>query len=572
MNKNKDSNVFRYRIGNEGNKLGIQYDYNQHIAQDRVGFLESKYDNLLLEAEELKKMLVSELSNEKELLVKELSHSKIEEEFNHQHFLNYDKMVTNLETHNQKLEKQLINQSNSLIQLKKSIKLQHDYIKDIKYRIERLNRLITIDEKRLASTSSYSKAIESLIITISKRQRKLEELHYLLKFEDKKLYLLETKIKFELAFSKKEQEILRNSQLENNELITKCREKRDSFDSKYNEIYKKRDVLLQNQKHTNQKIEQLSLEFDVLESDLAKEEVYLVITDDLPKGLSDEEASSMRIWNNLFNENQNISIATTQLNTNLPGTIKEYKRKGWLPQHVSVYNLYNDLLVLDEKTIHTTALSLSNRRQMLEDFYVMEKNNTKYYYDSVEDITLLNYQNDDLDCYNFIDGLVKYIEIYDQDRLLMDGKISNDQIEYQRYYDNLGKAVLSFRYKDARLQLITYKNNCFYSEQEFLVYWLTNVVEPNAILNIIVDQYSMLLGYIDMLSEKGINLVPLIQDEEHLKEVRDLLKLNNFNEIFVTDSYLLNQISDDIPKNCIVHVLESNHENDESRISIMIDR
>lgn len=525
--------------------------------QTKINSLEEEYKEITLKQDMIQETIVYELYKEKKDLVQELSSIQLESEFLNQNNKYYTKLLKTLDKQNITFKKEV---SEHVLRLKKlELKSQEtdDLIELNEKRKDRIERILTLDEAKIDNIDSYNETMVEIVDNISNRRIKLEELEMNAKNMEKK------KIAFDDYFGKEKEsvgdliDVLQSFEVNNQRKKYEIQEDIEDNSRKIKQL-SENIYLLKNQKeYIERKLFEIKGNSKGILSNILKNEVYVIITEELPKELNKGEADSIRSWNKLLLLNKNIKVATLDFNSDILNTIVSYKKMGWLPQSVSVHNLFDDLIGISQSKSGKSSIN-DSKKEALIPFFAKEENGVKYYYDNNEKTTLTIKEQPDehTEYYHFVNDEKEYIEVYNDGYLVMIRELIGKQSEIQKYFDYNGDVIITIEIENNQLEYIKYQEMYFHSHQELLIYWLTHYIEKYTKINLILDQDSQLFNDRELFNGHGINLVPLIQNNDNPREVENFMKKQQFEEIFILNRMLFNQIEPTLMDDCLVRILD----------------
>lgn len=540
--------------------------------QQKITSLEDEYDQIIVKKNQIEESIIHELYNEKKELVGDFDQLKFEIEFLKQDIQHYKKLIKTLDKQNVAFKKEVSENINRLNQLSIRLTEIDTEVEAINKRIQRVQRILKVDEEKLESITSFSESTSSLIENISNRRIKLEEL------EMNKKKIVERKYAFEeYVENEKEavgqlidvlQEFDASNQLKKSEIEEDVRLSEIRIEAAIRES----QTLAGQKKYIENRLIDLNGNSKGILSNILKNEAYVLVTDELPKKLSQSEAESIKAWNSLLQLNNNIKIATLEFDSEILSTVTRYRQLGWLPQNVRIYNLFSDLLGV-KRTRSVTQDLMHIRKESLRPFFAKEEDGVKYYYDNKENtmLTVREQAEDNLEYYHFVNDDREYTEVYSEGSIVMDRETVESQHEVQRYYDANGEVVLTIKVGAEKLEYIRYQDINFRSHQELLIYWLTHFIEKDSVINLIVDQKSQLFDDQMLFKQNGINLVPLIQNPQSKEEINDFIANHSFEEIFIINREILEEIEPYLNDDCLIRVLDEKNSFKQSKPKIIID-
>lgn len=540
--------------------------------QQKITSLEDEYDQIIVKKNQIEESIIHELYNEKKELVGDFDQLKFEIEFLKQDIQHYKKLIKTLDKQNVAFKKEVSENINRLNQLSIRLTEIDTEVEAINKRIQRVQRILKVDEEKLESITSFSESTSSLIENISNRRIKLEEL------EMNKKKIVERKYAFEeYVENEKEavgqlidvlQEFDASNQLKKSEIEEDVRLSEIRIEAAIRES----QTLAGQKKYIENRLIDLNGNSKGILSNILKNEAYVLVTDELPKKLSQSEAESIKAWNSLLQLNNNIKIATLEFDSEILSTVTRYRQLGWLPQNVRIYNLFSDLLGV-KRTRSVTQDLMHIRKESLRPFFAKEEDGVKYYYDNKENtmLTVREQAEDNLEYYHFVNDDREYTEVYSEGSIVMDRETVESQHEVQRYYDANGEVVLTIKVGAEKLEYIRYQDINFRSHQELLIYWLTHFIEKDSVINLIVDQKSQLFDDQMLFKQNGINLVPLIQNPQSKEEINDFIANHSFEEIFIINREILEEIEPYLNDDCLIRVLDEKNSSKQSKPKIIID-
>lgn len=540
--------------------------------QQKITSLEDEYDQIIVKKNQIEESIIHELYNEKKELVGDFDQLKFEIEFLKQDIQHYKKLIKTLDKQNVAFKKEVSENINRLNQLSIRLTEIDNEVEAINKRIQRVQRILKVDEEKLESITSFSESTSSLIENISNRRIKLEEL------EMNKKKIVERKYAFEeYVENEKEavgqlidvlQEFDASNQLKKSEIEEDVRLSEIRIEAAIRES----QTLAGQKKYIENRLIDLNGNSKGILSNILKNEAYVLVTDELPKKLSQSEAESIKAWNSLLQLNNNIKIATLEFDSEILSTVTRYRQLGWLPQNVRIYNLFSDLLGV-KRTRSVTQDLMHIRKESLRPFFAKEEDGVKYYYDNKENtmLTVREQAEDNLEYYHFVNDDREYTEVYSEGSIVMDRETVESQHEVQRYYDANGEVVLTIKVGAEKLEYIRYQDINFRSHQELLIYWLTHFIEKDSVINLIVDQKSQLFDDQMLFKQNGINLVPLIQNPQSKEEINDFIANHSFEEIFIINREILEEIEPYLNDDCLIRVLDEKNSFKQSKPKIIID-
>lgn len=540
--------------------------------QQKITSLEDEYDQIIVKKNQIEESIIHELYNEKKELVGDFDQLKFEIEFLKQDIQHYKKLIKTLDKQNVAFKKEVSENINRLNQLSIRLTEIDTEVEAINKRIQRVQRILKVDEEKLESITSFSESTSSLIENISNRRIKLEEL------EMNKKKIVERKYAFEeYVENEKEavgqlidvlQEFDASNQLKKSEIEEDVRLSEIRIEAAIRES----QTLAGQKKYIENRLIDLNGNSKGILSNILKNEAYVLVTDELPKKLSQSEAESIKAWNSLLQLNNNIKIATLEFDSEILSTVTRYRQLGWLPQNVRIYNLFSDLLGV-KRTRSVTQDLMHIRKESLRPFFAKEEDGVKYYYDNKENtmLTVREQAEDNLEYYHFVNDDREYTEVYSEGSIVMDRETVESQHEVQRYYDANGEVVLTIKVGAEKLEYIRYQDINFRSHQELLIYWLTHFIEKDSVINLIVDQKSQLFDDQMLFKQNGINLVPLIQNPQSKEEINDFIANHSFEEIFIINQEILEEIEPYLNDDCLIRVLDEKNSSKQSKPKIIID-
>ncbi len=540
--------------------------------QSKIGSLENEYDQIIEKKTSIEETIIHELYSEKKEIIGDFDQLKFELAFLKQDVQNLKKLEKTLDKQNVTLKKEITEKINHLNDLSNKLKVSDLEIEKTTKRIERVKRILNSDEAKFNNLDSYTESAVVLIENISSRRIKLDELEM-----DKKK-LVERKRAFEEYLSSEKEaigvliDVLQTFDAKNQMKIAEIKENISQANERINSAVDEKNNLTYQKKYIERRLFNLNGNSRGIMSNILKNETYVLITEELPKKLNQSEADSIIAWNSLLQLNNNVKIGTLNFDSEYMTTVVKYKQLGWLPQNVSTYNLFNDLLGV-KKSRSINKEQMDRRKESLLPFFAKEEGGIKYYYDLKEDTTLTvrEQTEDNLECYHFVNKTKEYIEVYDAGSIVMDREIMGGQEEVQRYYAPDGEVVLNIKLVCNQVDTIKYQDNDFGSYQELLIYWLTSFIEKDGIINLIIDQKSQLFDDQEIFNENGINLVPLIQEVEDKEKIKKFISKNHFEEIFVLNRMVFNTIESLLSEDCLIRVLEGNQEFYPQKQQIVVD-
>ncbi|MGX7025431.1 coiled-coil domain-containing protein [Vagococcus hydrophili] len=525
--------------------------------QTKISSLEEEYNEISLKQDMIQETIIYELYKEKKGLVQELSSVQLELEFLKQDNKYYTKLLKTLDKQNVDFNKEV---SEHVLRLKK-LEIKREEINDSielnEQRKERIERILTLDEAKIETMDVYNGKMVEVADNISNRRIKLEELEMNTKNIEKK------KISFDDYFCKEKEatgdliDVLQSFEVNNQRKKIRVQEDIEENTQKIMQLTDNIHLLKNQKEYIEKRLFKIKGNSKGILSNILKNEVYVIVTEELPKELSQGEADSIRSWNKLLLLNKNIKVATLDFNSDILNTIVNYKKMGWLPQSVSVHNLFDDLIGISQSKSSKISVN-DSRKEALIPFFAKEEDGIKYYYDDNEKTTLTIKEQPDthLEYYHFVNEEKEYIEVYNDGYLVMVRELVDKQSEVQKYFDFNGDVAITIKIENNQLEYIKYQDLYFHSHQELLIYWLTHHIEKYTKINLILDQESQLLNDRELFNNHGINLVPLIQNNESPREITEFIKNNQFEEIFVLNRMLFNQIEPDLMDDCLVRILD----------------
>ncbi|MGX7015024.1 hypothetical protein [Vagococcus silagei] len=538
---------------------------------NRITELEDEYDQIIQKKNEVQETLIHELYSEKKEIVGEFEQIKINSEFSKNDIFYYKKWLTTLDKQNETFQKEVEHHINRIQKMSQELCRIDEATEKLVTRINRIERILKTDQEKFANSDSFSESTISLIESISHRRIKLEEL----KMDKKKI--IERRHVFEAYFNKEKEDIdqligvLKDfdsvNQLKKNELLDIVHQKEEIL----HQTDEKTTVLKAQKKYIERKLFELNGNSKGIMSNILKNEMYVIATEELPNDLNQNEADSIQAWNNLLQLNNNIKIATLDFDSAIMMTTINYKQLGWLPQNVRIYNLFNDLLGINKQR-PVVKKSMSKQKEGLQPFFAKEENGLKYYYDDKEKTTLTvrEQTENNLEYFHFVKQGKHYVEVYNHGYLVMVRESSNGNEEIQRYYNSEEKEELTIKVSNNELEYIRYQEIYFHTYQELLIHWLVNFVEKNSVINLIVDETSPLFNDMDLFKQNGINIVPFLQSTEITKNVRELLNRHKFSELFVLNRKVFNELEPYIEEDCLIRTLEE-HQQYQNYQQIVVD-
>lgn len=540
--------------------------------QQKLTSLEDEYNQIIDKKNKIEETIVHELYSEKKDLVGDFDQLKFEIEFLKQDIVHYKKLIKTLDKQSLVFKKEISENITRLNQLSKRLQEIDSEIEAIEKRIQRVQRILKLDEERLDISISFSDAAISLIKNISNRKIKLEEL------EMNKKKLIERKYSFEEYLDNEKEavgqliDVLQEFDVSNQLKKTEIEENIQSAEIRIEEATRESKVLASQKQYIESRLIDLNGNSKGIISNILKNEAYVLVTDKLPKKLSQSEAESIKSWNKLLQLNSNVKIATLEFDSDILSTITRYRQLGWLPQNVRIYNLFADLIGVKKPRPVSKEL-MDHRKESLRPFFAKEEDGVKYYYDNKENtmLTVREQTEDNLEYYHFVNDDREFTEVYNEGSIVMDRETVEESHEIQRYYDTDGEVVLTIKEGAEELEYIRYQDINFRSHQELLIYWLTHFIEKNSTINLIVDQKSQLFEDQSLFKQNGINLIPLIQEVQSQEVIKQFIDDNYFEEIFITNRDLFEEIETYLNDDCLIRILDGNNCVKLSKPQIVID-
>lgn len=540
--------------------------------QQKLTSLEDEYDQIIDKKNKIEETIIHELYSEKKDLVGDFDHLKFEIEFLKQDIVHYKKLIKTLEKQNIAFKKEVSENISRLDQLTQQLQEIDAEVAAIDKRIQRVQRILNVDEEKLENSISFSDSTTSLIENISSRRIKLEEL------EMNKKKMVERKYTFEEYLDNEKEavgqliDVLQEFDVSNQVKKSEIEENIKHAEIRIEEATRESTALASQKQNIESRLVDLNGNSKGILSNILKNEAYVLVTDELPKKLSQSEAESIRAWNKLLQLNNNVKIATLEFDSEILSTVTRYRQLGWLPQNVRIYNLFNDLLGV-KRTRPVTQDLMGHRKESLRPFFAKEEDGVKYYYDNKENtmLTVREQTEDNLEYYHFVNDNREFTEVYNEGSIVMDRETVEGLHEIQRYYDANGEVILTIKAGVEKLEYIRYQDINFRSHQELLIYWLTHFIEKNSAINLIVDQTSQLFEEQGLFKQNGINLVPLIQNVQSKEDIQQFVASNHFEEIFIINRDVFEEIEAYLNDDCLIRILDGNESVKQSKPQIVID-
>lgn len=499
---------------------------SENNFREKIEASEKDYENLLMEAMNLKQGIITQLDSEKNDLMKRTTKKNIAKEFLTQDLKNTEKKEGLIAIQDDEIDKTLEEKNRELKEVQAKIKQREEKVSSLSQQLTEVSEFLTKNEQRIKNADSYSEASAQLIALISKAKADKEQLEASLEIEELKLELQRQRyLAIEQIHTAEQTQFLKEKE-KLNQTKDKIINEIVSYKEQAAQINDDLFGLLKDKQFVDKKLYKFKGTAHSIITRTLKKEGYFLIAQDLPQELNEEEAASMNLWNPVIAEAKQFGILTLGFNPKVGKIFEAYQAKGLIEANCDHHNLYLDLLQLesvDEETFKTWKEKYSG------------------------------------------DVLTELVD--NQGHTIMKVVLGEKNEMTQQFYNLSGEAVLKYDYRQQKLEKITYKDEIFSNELELISYWLFNFVESNTLLNVIVEQQSPLLMNREMMERNGISILPVISSYEESDGIFDMIKEGYFDELFVLNNATFKAFSETIKTDTVIHILEDMHA-DETELTL----
>lgn len=480
--------------------------------KSNIDKLEDQLSELLNKVDDLKSNLITEISDKKNDLINDLSSKKLDE-FNLENGLGVQKNLLNtFEKQKTTVEKKKNQGEDLLAKVLGQQKDLQEEIDSVDKRIDRLHRLIAIDQEKIDLKQANHYVDRELLKKVTERQGTLLTVE-----QEQKILMLDMQI-----LKEKEEQLKAQMQKENQLL--------DSMAANISSDISAQQTITQQQAQKYQQvvdnIKSLSAEKDKMDGKLEKlvgRRKYLieksskgidfgVILPALPGNLQSDEAASLQVWNNVIYTGANLHLFSIEMNPEAKAVYDGYLKRGIFSPQMAYHNVYFDLLEWDEAN-----------GEFGTDFQQVE-------------------EGDNLTPIVTATGLRVGV------RRVEGNKITEE------FRNPAKNHSIVYTYVDEKLDSVRYDDMEFMSEREFLVYWMTRVTDHKKI-RLVVSSNSELPIYDAAFAKEGINIIPLITEAEDMDHFKAGSNQDELNEVMVFGDDLLDALAEKVQQDTVVYKL-----------------
>lgn len=483
--------------------------------KDSIDKLEDQLTELLNRVDDLKGSLISEISNRKRDLVEDIAAKKLSI-YDLENKLGVQKNVLNTFEKQKGIVERKKGQGEFMLDLVAQVLEQQQELQEeidsVDKRIDRLQRLIAIDQEKIDLKAANHYVDRELLKKVAERQGTLMTVE-----QEQKILMLDMQI-----LKEKEQQLKAQLERENRSLDSMVADIHNDISTQqkigirqaqeYQQVVENIKLLTAEKERMDSKLQKLVGRRKFLIEKASKGVDFGVLLPSLPGNLQSEEAASLQVWNNMLYTGANLHLFSIEMNPEAKAIYNGYLKRGIFSPQMAYHNIYFDLLEWDDVN-----------GEFGTDFHQIEEG---------ENIT----------------------PIVTATGLRVGIRRVEGNVVTEEFRNPAKNHRIIYTYIDDKLDSVRYDDMEFLLEREFLVYWMTRVTNHKKI-RLVVSANSELPIYDASFAKEGINIIPLILEADDMDRFKAGTNHDELNEVMVFGEDVLDDLAAKVQQDIAVYQL-----------------